>query len=277
MIEHIENKEMKMEITKTILADLPEWFGIESSVDAYVKASANQDFIAYNVNGAYVGFVTLEDTSAIASDVHVLGVLKKHHGQSIGQKLMLAIEDLARKKGKKFITVKTLSHLHSDAYYRMTRHFYEKIGYEHLETFTTLWGEDNPCDYYIKDLVTAKTNDETAKVIFEGLNGKMILLEDCIEVRKLKKNIHIKSRFEDVVQESKVERANVKSIHVKKASSIINGYIQIETFDGSIEIAKNIIQANLNPGAIVFNSVQLNEEAELFKMRFDQLNGNDKT
>lgn len=152
LIEIIEDKLKKYSIAKSILEDLPEWFGIESALNAYLDAVKELYFIAYKEDETYIGFATLEETSSIGCDVHVLGVFKIYHGKSIGTRLMKAVEYQARLLKKRYITVKTLSELHADEHYAKTRRFYEKIGYQKLETFRTIWDESNPCDYYIKAL-----------------------------------------------------------------------------------------------------------------------------
>ena len=152
MIKLINDPVIKSEICLNVLRDLPEWFGIEESLLNYVEHVKSLEFICYEVNQKPVGFVALEDTSPVNYDMHVLGVLKSHHGQGIGSKLLEYAEKYARKKSKKYMTVKTLSADHSDPNYKKTRRFYEQKGYEDLEVFKTLWDEYNPCLLMIKSL-----------------------------------------------------------------------------------------------------------------------------
>lgn len=151
MIKYIEDKQLKAEICDKVLRDLPEWFGIEESIIEYVKAVKDQVFIAYYLED-YVGFVSLEETSNISMDMHVLGVLKDYHGRGIGKQLLKEAENYAVSKYKAHMTVKTLSSRHPDLSYKKTREFYERMSYKGLEEFPTLWGEANPCLYMIKDL-----------------------------------------------------------------------------------------------------------------------------
>lgn len=151
MIKYIEDKQLKTQICEKVLRDLPEWFGIEESIVEYIKAVKNQVFIAYYVED-YVGFVSLEETSAISMDMHVLGVLKDYHGRGFGKLLLQEAENYAISRHKAYMTVKTLSSQHPDLNYKKTREFYEKMAYKALEEFPTLWGEANPCLYMIKNL-----------------------------------------------------------------------------------------------------------------------------
>lgn len=148
MIRFVSNLEEKKKLCEKILRDLPEWFGIEEAIVNYIEESAEQVMIAYDS----VGFVSLEETSHIAMDMHVLGVLKANHGHKIGKALIEAAESYAIQKGKSYMTVKTLSDKHPDINYKKTREFYKYMGYKALEEFPTLWGESNPCLYMIKSL-----------------------------------------------------------------------------------------------------------------------------
>lgn len=154
MITFVEDPQKKSDISRLILEDLPEWFGIECALEGYITASKNQTFIVYEENHCPLGFCTLDITGEKSCDMHVLGVLKGHHGKAIGTQLVRAAEYRARQLKKSFMTVKTLSARHPDIHYAKTRQFYEKMGYVKLETLTTLWDENNPCDYYIKSLMT---------------------------------------------------------------------------------------------------------------------------
>ncbi|MCH4887980.1 GNAT family N-acetyltransferase [Acidaminobacter sp. JC074] len=147
MIRMIEDVKIKSTICLKVLRDLPEWFGIESSLLNYVKEVESCVFIAYED----IGFIALKEHPN-SFDMHVLGVLKDHHGKGIGRSLTDYAEAYARSHNKKYMTVKTLSADHPDLNYKKTREFYERMGYEHLEVFKTLWDENNPCLYMIKCL-----------------------------------------------------------------------------------------------------------------------------
>ena len=99
-----------------------------------------------------VGFVALKEHFKKSCELFVLGVLKDFHRQGFGRQLISFAEDEARKKGFKYITVKTLSEGRPDAFYDRTRAFYLGMGYEALEEFKTLWDKSNPCLLMIKYL-----------------------------------------------------------------------------------------------------------------------------
>lgn len=52
---------------------------------------------------------------------------------------------MLKAEGAHWLTVKTLAASHSDPHYAETRRFYEANGFEPLEVFPDLWGEDMPC------------------------------------------------------------------------------------------------------------------------------------
>lgn len=150
MINFIECDEKKRELCESVLRDLPEWFGIEESIQSYIRKTKEQVMIAYG----NLAFLSLENTGPYSMDIHVLGVLKKDHHKGIGKALIMAAESYALSKGKKYITVKTLSSKNPDPHYQKTREFYEHMGFYTLDELPTLWDLNNPCLYMIKEIET---------------------------------------------------------------------------------------------------------------------------
>jgi GNAT superfamily N-acetyltransferase len=79
-----------------------------------------------------------------------MAVLPDQHGRGLGTTLIRDAERYARKQGRSYLTVKTLSASRSDVNYDKTRRFYSAVGFVPLEEFKTLWGEHNPCLLMIK-------------------------------------------------------------------------------------------------------------------------------
>lgn len=150
MIVEIKDSTKKEQITLEILRDLPEWFGIESSIIEYSEAVKEMPFFVYKIGDEAAGFIALK--CCTSCDMHVLGIKKHYHRQGYGKEMVDYAENYARSLGMKYMTVKTLSDDHPDENYKKTRRFYESLGYDHLEVFPTLWGEENPCLYMIKVL-----------------------------------------------------------------------------------------------------------------------------
>ena len=56
-IIEIIDKEEKKAISKEVLNDLPEWFGLSESTQKYISDSQNKPFVAAYANDEPVGFI----------------------------------------------------------------------------------------------------------------------------------------------------------------------------------------------------------------------------
>jgi GNAT superfamily N-acetyltransferase len=148
MIVYIEDKNQKEVISRTILADLPDWFGLPDSTAEYVTCSQELPFWSEIENDIAKGFITLKETSSDTAEIYVMGVLKAIHNNGVGKKLFEAFYSYAKEQGYSFIQVKTVQEGHYDEYDK-TIQFYKKLGFKELECFPTLWDEWNPCQIYI--------------------------------------------------------------------------------------------------------------------------------
>lgn len=150
-IKEVEDIQEKEKISRDVLNDLPEWFGLPDSTESYILDSQNKPFIAAYVDNNIAGFIVLNETSKDCADMFVLGVKKEYHRLGIGSKLNNAYESLARKLGYSYSQVKTVQSGHYKEY-DITNQFYVSMGYKELECFPNLWDEWNPCQIYIKYL-----------------------------------------------------------------------------------------------------------------------------
>lgn len=149
IIKEIVDIDEKEKISREILNDLPEWFGMPESTEEYITDSQDKPFIACFMDNEAVGFVVLNSTSVNCADIFVMGIKKKYHRMGIGTKLNDAYEKLAKKLGYTYTQVKTVQSGHYKEY-DITNNFYKSVGYKELEVFPTLWDEWNPCQVYIK-------------------------------------------------------------------------------------------------------------------------------
>lgn len=148
-----ELKDGKGAACRTVLASLPEWFGIPEAVEAYVTAAGDLPMLIARAGGGdIVGFLSLKFHTEAAAEVYVLGVRPEWHRKGIGTRLFGAAGALAKASGCKYLTVKTLAASHPDPGYRATRPFYEAIGFEAIEVFPDLWDPRNPCLLMLKRL-----------------------------------------------------------------------------------------------------------------------------
>lgn len=149
IIKEIVDIKEKEKISREILNDLPEWFGMPESTEEYITDSQDKPFIACFMDNEAIGFVVLNSTSVDCADIFVMGIKKKYHRMGIGTKLNDAYERLAKKLGYTYSQVKTVQSGHYKEY-DITNNFYKSVGYKELEVFPTLWDEWNPCQIYIK-------------------------------------------------------------------------------------------------------------------------------
>ncbi len=99
----------------------------------------------------YTGFIVLNEISPDCADIFVMGVKKRFHRKGVGRRLIAAYEEAAKDIGYSYSQVKTVAAGHY-LEYDITNQFYTSLGYRPLEVFSTLWGEKNPCQIYIKYL-----------------------------------------------------------------------------------------------------------------------------
>ncbi|MBS4749997.1 GNAT family N-acetyltransferase [Granulicatella sp. zg-ZJ] len=151
IVKEIKDKEEKEKISKEVLYDLPEWFGMPESTEEYITDSQDKPFLASFYQDEIVGFIVLNTTSPDCADIFVMGIKKKFHRQGAATQLNEAYEKLAKKLGYIYSQVKTVQSGHYKEY-DITNSFYTSVGYKELEVFPTLWDEWNPCQIYIKYL-----------------------------------------------------------------------------------------------------------------------------
>ena len=144
MIRAVENEEEKKRISREVLSDLPEWFGIPESTEEYIRESEHMPFWV-SLNGEETeGFIALKETSPFAAELYVMAVKKGLHRRGVGKALFSAFYQYAKEYGYEFLQVKTVDEGLYDEY-DQTRFFYESLGFRKLEVFPTLWDEWNPC------------------------------------------------------------------------------------------------------------------------------------
>lgn len=142
----------KASVCGPILRALPQWFGIEAATNQYIEDIEGLPTLLAVVDGEVVGFVSLQEHSEYAAEVHVIAVRPELHHQGIGRALIDAAEQHLCRRGIEYLQVKTLSARHPDENYARTREFYTAVGFRPLEEFPELWGEANPCLQMIKHL-----------------------------------------------------------------------------------------------------------------------------
>ena len=129
----------------SILAELPEWFGIPQSNVAYAEAAEREQAWMAEDSGETLGVMVLMDHGFSAIDVHLLAVRPHAHRRGVGKALIQQALATTRELGKPYLTVKTQGPSSGYEPYARTRAFYEAVGFRGLEEFTAIWGPENPC------------------------------------------------------------------------------------------------------------------------------------
>lgn len=135
-----------------LLRLLPDWFGIESSLQEYVDDARHLPTYLASVDGQPpVGILLLRRHFDEAAEVHLMAVHPQWHRRGIGRRLLAAVERDLAADGVRLLQVKTLGDSRPDASYARTRLFYLGMGFQPLEETKDLW-PDNPCLIMVKPL-----------------------------------------------------------------------------------------------------------------------------
>jgi GNAT superfamily N-acetyltransferase len=137
---------------RRVLAELPRWFGIPTSVEDYVAKADAQPTVVATLDGQDIGILTLVTHTPYAAEVYVMGVLPEHHRRGVGRAMLGLAETWLRARDIEYLQVKTLSPRHPDPGYVETRAFYLASGFRPLEEFPELWGADQPALQMVKAL-----------------------------------------------------------------------------------------------------------------------------
>jgi GNAT superfamily N-acetyltransferase len=151
------------EAAERILRALPDWFGIESALQDYVRAADELETFVVIVSrpacggreyrpDQALGFVTVRETSPDALELHVMGVLPAWHRRGAGRALTERVAAYARGEGYSLLHVKTLAPSHPDPGYAATRAFYQTVGFRPLVVLPHVWGPENPCLLLVRPL-----------------------------------------------------------------------------------------------------------------------------
>ena len=136
-----------------LLRALPDWFGIQESVQEYVEdARAKPTYLAVDdSSGDVLGALVATAHNPLSAEIHLLAVAPDHHRQGIGRALVMAFETDMAAAGVRVLQVKTQGPSRPDEGYDKTLRFYVAMGYIPLEELHGFWAE-SPCLILIKPL-----------------------------------------------------------------------------------------------------------------------------
>ena len=136
---------------EAILRSLPDWFGIDEAIDAYVQDIASMRTLVACAGSQIVGFLAVNAHNPYTVEIHVMAVDAGHHRAGLGRALVDEVERIARMDGRRLVEVKTLGPSHPSTHYAATRRFYEALGFIPVEEIDGLW-PGNPCLIMVKVL-----------------------------------------------------------------------------------------------------------------------------
>lgn len=133
-----------------ILRALPQWFGMESALEKYVKDIETMPTFVAKARKTVVGFLTVKPHNEYSAELYLMGVRSEFHRRGIGRRLIDRAEAYLKQSVVEFLHVKTLGPSHQSEAYGRTRAFYTALGFRPLEEFQTWWNAENPCLVMIK-------------------------------------------------------------------------------------------------------------------------------
>jgi GNAT superfamily N-acetyltransferase len=135
-----------------ILRTLPAWFGNESALVEYARATITYPtYLAGDEDGTKA-FLSIRQHFRESWEIHCIAVDASFRNGGIGRALLNHAEGWLRQNGAKLLQVKTLAESHSSLEYGETRLFYSRAGFVSLEVFPDLWGPQLPVLLLIKAL-----------------------------------------------------------------------------------------------------------------------------
>ena len=140
------------DVCRSILDELPSWFGIAEANDDYVAHADRCDGVIALVDDRPIGITTVLHHSEHSAEIYLMAVRPTHHRAGVGSAMLDHVERRLVADGVEYLQVKTLSPAHRDPGYAATRRFYVATGFRWLEEFPTLWGEQNPALMLVKRL-----------------------------------------------------------------------------------------------------------------------------
>src|SRR5262245_33979234 len=109
MVSVVDVEEGRGALVRSVLLDLPEWFGRPASLEEYARSADSLPTLAAQLpDGRNVGFLCLKRQSPVATEAFVLGIMRQWHRRGYGGALFREAERRLVAQGVRYLTVKTL-------------------------------------------------------------------------------------------------------------------------------------------------------------------------
>jgi len=145
-VAEVDDPLERSRLASAVLRELPEWFGIDSATEKYIRDVAELTTFASGDDG----FLSLKRHDARAAEIYVMGVRPERHRSGVGRALVAAAEAWCRAHDVEYLQVKTLASSAPSEHYARTRAFYEAVGFVPLEVLPELWDPQNPALVLVK-------------------------------------------------------------------------------------------------------------------------------
>jgi GNAT superfamily N-acetyltransferase len=124
-----------------VLATLPDFFGLQSGIDACAVAVRSEPGFVAEDGGAIVGFLTVEHPFAGCAEISWMAVHRDRRAAGIGTALVERLVEHERAAGTRLLLVMTSGDADE---YIPTRAFYQARGFLPAKTFPGWWEGDLP-------------------------------------------------------------------------------------------------------------------------------------
>ena len=140
----------KIRIADTILTPIPEYFANEFIYKNYIRKSEDMYFIAFVIYGCPIAFAACRKIYDDVLEIYMLGIYPAIDSDSLSNRIMKEIFSLAKKLGRKYITVKVpnISAVKNNVH--RLYDFYCGYGFSHIENLESPWDEKRLCMLLLK-------------------------------------------------------------------------------------------------------------------------------
>ncbi|HHY95811.1 MAG TPA: GNAT family N-acetyltransferase, partial [Firmicutes bacterium] len=145
--------ERDIEACLAIARNLGEYFTHAACRQMAAELAEHPFYIARD-GDEVVGFAVMAARNPQVTEICWLAVARERQGRGVGSALLMNIGGTLKRQGTRLLTVKTLAAQAEYPPYERTRHFYEKMGFVHLDTIDPYpgWAPGHPCALYVKVL-----------------------------------------------------------------------------------------------------------------------------